>query len=145
MPFDYTIPVWHPVVVHLPVAALVLAAVASLVWAVSADARWLLTATYLAVAGAFGAILAYVTGDAVREQAEGVPVVDALVTTHVKFAVATLVASLITAAVFVVVQSRARGSARVRWLMFLLSLVCAVLVLCASHIGGLMVWGTPAS
>jgi uncharacterized membrane protein len=146
---DYTIPVWHPLVVHFPIATLVLAAVVALVWAVSADARWLLAGCFLAVAGSVGAAVAYLSGDAMKEQAAGVPIVDQLVASHERFALFTLLSAIVAAVAWLAVAFRQRGNAIppsvvVRLAVTGLSLVAGALVLRAGHLGGLMVWGAPA-
>jgi len=157
---DYTIPVLHPFAVHFPVALLPACAVAAIVWLVKCDRRWLLAGWYLAVAGALGAVVAYATGDVMKEQSEGVPVVELVVGMHERFGVATLVLSIIAAVMWTAVgltrqppdehggRSHAVSSEvrlPVRVLVVLVSLAAAAFALRAAHLGGLMVWGVPAN
>lgn len=147
---DYTIPVWHPQFVHFPIALLLLAVVPAAVWCVTTDRRWLIVGWFMTVAGALGAVAAYVTGDTVKEQSEGVPIVEALVDLHEKFAVATLIVSLIAAALSSAAvyadrrQPLGKPSVPLRALVLVLAIAAAVLVFRTAHLGGLMVWGVPA-
>lgn len=145
---EYVIPVWHPIVVHLPLAALVLAAFAAIVWLVRGDRSWLLTTAYLSIAGAVGAAAAYITGDAVYQQSEGVPVVEALVGSHKSAALATLLVSIVVAALWLAALTRRSSDVRpippiLRWGMVVLAVAAAILVVRAGHLGGLMTWGAP--
>src|SRR5690606_10357922 len=97
---DYTIPVWHPQLAHFPIALLLIAVVPAVIWCITTDRRWMLAGWFITVAGAAGAVAAYVTGDTVKGQSEGVPIVEALVDTHEKFAIATLIVSLVLAALW---------------------------------------------
>lgn len=94
---EYTIPVWHPTLVHFPIALLLLGVVPAVVWCLTTDRRWLLAGWFIAVVGVVGTLAAYLTGDTMVQQAEGVPIVEALVGTHERFAIATLIASIVSA------------------------------------------------
>ena len=155
---DYTIPVWHPLVVHLPIAALALAGVASLIWALTRHRGWFVACVFLSVAGAVGAAAAYLSGDAMLEQAAGVPVVDELVGLHKQLGLLTLLSAIIGAICWAAVAianpktaglegAQADRRAPSNWIragLVLVTLVAAFLGLRTGHLGGIMVWGVPA-
>ena len=151
--FQYEIPVWHPLVVHFPTSLLLAALLAALVWMAWGRAFWRRVTLLLLFLGFVGAGAAYLTGEEMEEQSEGVPIVDQLVELHETMALYTLLTS--GAAVLFV------GGASV-WLErrttiersppdpLLLRLLCGLTVLAAAafvawtaHIGGTMVWGVP--
>ena len=154
---DYTIPVWHPLVVHLPIAALALAGLATVVWVVTSHRGWFVACVFLSVAGAIGAAAAYLSGDAMLEQAAGVPVVDELVGLHERLGLLTLLSSILAAICWVAVAvankksagqvgTSADGSGFSVWIrlaLVLITVVAAALGLRTGHLGGIMVWGVP--
>ncbi|NNE35589.1 MAG: hypothetical protein HKN13_10140, partial [Rhodothermales bacterium] len=79
---DYSIPVFHPIAVHFPVAVLPVALVACIVWVYRPDSTWGSATLLLLGVAAVGSIVAFVTGDAVYAQSEGVPVVEQFVERH---------------------------------------------------------------
>jgi uncharacterized membrane protein len=155
---EYTIPVWHPTLVHFPIALLIVGFAPAIIWCLTTDRRWLLTGWFIAAVGVVATVAAYLTGDAMKHQAEGVPIVEALVGTHERFAVATLIASLLSAVAWTGVALADRASVRranhggiapapswaVRVLVLAIATATALLALRTGHIGGLMVWGVPA-
>lgn len=146
--FDYTIPVWHPIAVHFPIALLLVAAGAALVWAVRGTDFWRGALLALLALGTVGAFVARLTGEAMEEQSEGVPIVEALVEQHETGATWTLVlAATATLALVGVLVAERRGrpsGAVARWGVALLAVAAAVAVGWTGHLGGLMVWGVPA-
>lgn len=154
--FEYRIPVLHPLVVHFPLSLLLAAALAALVWMFRGTAFWRRCLLFVLALGAPGALLAYLSGDAMEAQSEGVPIVDALVGLHEQMGLWTGVAAWAALAVlgaFSVRQERLRAAARpgapprdpilVRVLVSLLVFAAAALVAWTAHIGGTMVWGVP--
>ena len=146
---DYVIPVWHPLVVHLPLAALLLAAISAVIWLARPRSHWLQTTTYLALAGAVGAAAGYLTGDAMYQQSEGVPIVEALVGAHKTAGLITLIVSIVSAAVWLAAtmprKEPADGAIPRLWRlgMVALAVAAAAFAVRAGHLGGLMTWGAP--
>ena len=98
--------------------------------------------------GAAGALAAYLTGEEMEAQAEGVPIVEMLVEKHESLGKWTLVvatgATLAVAACAWVEARRRTLPAALRWITALLVLAAAGLAAWTGHLGGLMVWGVPA-
>ena len=148
--FEYTVPLWHPIVVHFPVALLATAALASVVGVVHRTAFWRSVAVLLLGLGSAGAALAFFSGEAMEEQAEGVPIVDKLVELHEDMGRLTLIAAVLawvgsSVVAYLVRDSTARQGSPLwaRLVVAALALVAAGLALWTGHIGGTMVWGVP--
>ncbi len=152
--FRYHIPELHPLAVHFPIALLLAAALAALVWMGWGAPFWRRVTCLLASAGAAGALFAWFTGDAMEEQAEGVPIVEELVDLHEQMALYTLIAALLASATLgSLTWLAARASRRGRFAdrkpdrlpyrlaAGLLVLLSAALAAWAGHIGATMTWG----
>lgn len=148
--FPYEIPVWHPILVHFPIAFILAGALAASLWSLRASALWRQIALFLFTLGVAGGLGAYFTGEAMEEQAEGTPIVEELVELHESAALYTLIvagAVLLGLAVVSVWQARQDPSERrpdplsVRLVLALLALAAAALVAWTGHLGGSMVWG----
>ncbi len=146
--FEYRIPVLHPLAVHFPLTLLLVAAVAALIWMFRGTTFWRQCSAFLVFLSVPGALLAYLTGDSMAEQSEGVPIVDELVDLHERMALYTLIASSVAAAALIVVlaMSYRRGTAvrdpiGSRVAAGLLVMIAAALVAWTAHIGATMTWG----
>lgn len=146
--FDYRIPVLHPLAVHFPLTLLLAAAVAACFWMFRGTPFWRHCSAFLIFMSVPGALFAYLTGDAMAEQSEGVPIVDELVDLHEQMALYTLIASGVAAAALIVmlVRSARRGTSKhdpigSRVLVGLLIMIAAALVAWTAHIGATMTWG----
>ncbi len=147
---DLTIPYWHPVVVHFPIALLLFGAAAAVVYGVLGRAFWRGVALLAFAAGTVGAWAAVWTGETLEEAVEGEPVVEALVGRHEDLGEWTL---WVSAAVLVLLV----GTTVWRWrtgrtesdpialriAVAILAVAAAVLVAMTGHLGGQMVWGIP--
>ena len=144
---EYTIPVLHPLLVHFPLALLVAAAPIAVVWALRRTTFWRDAALLLLALGALGALAAYLTGEAMEEQSEGVPIVDRFVEQHETLALWTLglaaAAMLAFAALSWYERQGSKAGGALRWAAALLAVAAAALVAWTAHLGGLMVWGVP--
>ncbi|MEQ9105237.1 MAG: DUF2231 domain-containing protein [Rhodothermales bacterium] len=148
--FQYRIPALHPLLVHFPIATVGLALGAAMLWLVW-DRRWMLmAAAVLQTLGWLATWGAFLTGEALEEQSEGVPIVDALVEFHESMAEWSLWVIGVSALLFWLMLRASRrdvsrpGSALwMRLVGFLVALGAAALIAWVSHIGGVMVWGTP--
>ena len=143
---DYSIPVWHPIAVHVPVVLLPLAAVFALLWVTSAGRQWFAPMAIVLALAVAGTAFAYWTGDAVYQQSEGVPVVEDLVGIHRQLGRIVLIASVLSFALTVLSMPQIAAIApaarrRLRLLVLLVVIVAAGLSLVTGHIGGIMVWG----
>jgi uncharacterized membrane protein len=146
---DYRIPVLHPLAVHLPVTLLLVAALAALIWMFRGSAFWRRCVLFLMLLSAPAALLAYLTGDVMKERSEGVPIIDELVDLHERMALFTLIAASVVA---VLVGGYAIGAERrggsdlrdsipARVAISLLIFLAAALVAWTAHIGATMTWG----
>ncbi len=144
---DYTIPYWHPLAVHFPVAFLLAASGAALVWLVRSNVFWGRLALAMSVLGLAGAVAAFKTGEAIRWAREGAPIVEELVGRHellAKWTIGLGAASVVSLG-FVLWRSRRDESAGIAARIGA-ALICgaaAGVVAWGSHLGGLMTWGVP--
>ncbi len=150
----YQIPILHPVLVHFPIAFILLAALTALAWLGWGTRFWRNVTLILLVAGFIGGLGAYFTGEAAEEFGKGSARVEQFVKQHESMALLTLVAtglSLFVLAAYVG-ASRKLLSANdpdekdmpiVRVVVAVLVIASAVLVARTGHLGGLMVWGQP--
>ena len=148
--FEYTIPVLHPLAVHLPLAILPLAALASVVWFVRDRLGWLKVAFWLTAVGAVGALAAVLSGDAMLAQSEGVPIVEQLGEIHEEWGQWTLWFAALTLVAFALTRWRHYSGTRhpgvpMPWraVVAILSVALGIMVLWVGHVGGVMVWGVP--
>ena len=147
----FGIPYLHPVLVHFPVAFLILAALAAFLWLLLGKSFWRQTTTLLLFMGILGAFAAYFTGDDVAEAFKDKPAVKALVDRHEDAALWVLILGGIAAAAFVAAEVSSASNEKkgldgpdrklkIRALLFLLVLATAALVGYTGHLGGSMVW-----
>ncbi len=149
--FQYEIPVWHPLAVHFPLALILVAAGVTVVWSFRGTAYWRRCALLLFTLGMAGALVAYQTGEAMEEQAEGTPIVEELVGMHEDAARYTLFATgatlLALAGLSVWLERRTtlernpKDPLAVRIALAVAALLAATLVTWTGHIGATMVWG----
>lgn len=152
---QYKIPVLHPLAVHFPIALLLVGAAAALLWMIWGHTFWQRMALMLHALGFAGSLFAYFTGEAMEEQAEGVPMVDELVGLHEQMALYTVIMAGVTTLAFIgtVLYTLWRRPATDRtpepfWIRLALALLAigtTLLVAWTSHIGSTMVWGVPGS
>ena len=148
--FQYEIPVWHPLVVHFPIALILVAALATVVWSVRGTSFWRRYALLLFTLGMGGAVFAYKTGEAMEEQSEGSPIVEELVGLHEDLALYTLVVTGVTLAAMAGLswwlerRTALQDPLAARLALALAALAAAVLVAWTAHVGGTMVWGVAA-
>lgn len=151
----YQIPILHPVMVHFPIAFLLLAGLTALAWLVLGTRFWRNVTLILLIAGFVGGLGAYFTGEAAEEFGEGNPRVEQLEKQHESSALLTLVSAGL--ALFVLAaytgasrhmssshDSNAKDMPMVRVVVAVLAIASAVLVTRTGHLGGIMVWGQPA-
>ena len=147
----YEIPLLHPLVVHFPIAMVFAGTVAVLIWISKPSAFWYRCATLAYLAGALAAVSAYFTGEAAKEAAQDVPIVDEIVDLHEQMAIFTLAVTLVTLLALVLTRPKLLSGATdepppargVRIAIGVLAIAAAILVAWTSHLGGLMVWGVP--
>lgn len=145
--FQYRIPELHPLVVHFPLALLMAAALTGIVWTWVGTPFWRNVTWLIAGLGTAGAFVAYFTGESMKEQSEGVPIVEQLVGLHEDMALYTLIAACAATAAL---GAQAwwgwhgdlnRDPLLQRVLIGLLILAAGALVAWTGHIGATMVWG----
>lgn len=148
---SYEIPILHPVLVHFPIAFLLLAAVTALAWLGWGTRFWRDVTLLLLLLGFAAGVGAYFTGEAAEERAEAKPQVQQLSSQHETTALLTLTASglaLFVLAAYVGASGRflrpgEKDLPLVRVVVTVLAVAAAVLVARTGHLGGLMVWGQP--
>lgn len=149
--FQYDIPVLHPLAVHFPLGLLLAGGLVALLWLARGTAFWRRAVLLFYGLGLIGAVFAYVTGEAMEEQSEGVPIVEELLELHEDAAVLVLVLAGATTAVLaglsfwlerrITLERAAPDPWWVRIVGTLLALAASLAVAWAGHIGGTMVWG----
>lgn len=146
----YEIPVWHPFVVHFPIALLVLGGGVAAAYAMSGRALWRAVTGLLVAFGTLGAWAANATGEALYAHVEGTPIVEELVGRHEALGNWTLALGAAATAVWLGVLAWRRRAGRtfdepdplgVRLAVAALALAAAVLVVLTGRLGGVMVWG----
>jgi uncharacterized membrane protein len=141
-----TIPYWHPLTVHFPIALLLVGGAGALVWGLTGRAFARRFALVLLALGTVGVVVARQTGEVLEAAVEGDPAAERFLETHEAFANYTLaVAALalgaaLSAEVFVRRRGR-REPLALRLLGAGLGVAAAILVARTGHLGGLMVWG----
>lgn len=148
--FDYTIPVYHPLAVHFPLALILTGALVAVLWLWRGTPCWRRCALLLFVLGLAGGFFAWFTGDALEEQVEGEQVVALLVELHENMARFTLIVTGLVVGLLGYGTwhlERRSGAATgpepilLRGGVAFLALAAAALVAFTAHIGGVMVWG----
>lgn len=150
----YQIPILHPVLVHFPIAFLLLAGLAALVWLALGTRFWRDVTLILLIVGFIGGLGAYFTGEAAEEFGEGSARVEQFEKQHESSALLTLGSAGLTLFVLATYtgmsrrissphHSDARDMLMVRVIVAVLAIASAVLVARTGHLGGLMVWGQP--
>ncbi len=149
--FSYRIPALHPLAVHFPIALSMVVVIVAGLWLVHNRDTLLTVAVWLQVLVASAAWAAVSTGDVLKEQSEGVPIVDQFVSLHEQLGEYAWYASVALAALLLAARFSARRNTRRAgaplWLRLFVFLALAAnfgLIAWVSHIGGIMVWGVPA-
>lgn len=150
--FSYRIPVLHPLFVHFPIAVSACVLLVVGLWTLSDRRPMLVWAAWGQVLVFLATLAAWWTGDAMKEQSEGVRIVDELVGLHEQAAEWSLWVSgvlvLVLWSVWWWTRRDATRSGTTPVLRVLVALAVAGgfgLLAWVSHIGGVMVWGIPAS
>lgn len=143
--FEYTIPVLHPLLVHFPVVLIPTSIVVCVLWVRSVDPSWDTSAPVFLAVCAFASTAAFLTGEALYAQSEGVPVVEQFVGRHEQLGRLVMIGTILTAVLAVVsrliIQNQDRSSRWLRVGCLLLAVLNTLLVLATAHLGGIMVWG----
>ena len=151
---QYEIPTAHPLVMHVALTLLALAAGAALVYAVRGTALWRQSALVFLVLGAGAAFAAGQTGTAYVEASQAEPIVMAVAETHdtaamwmrwgaVAALVAFAAASLWLRRLPAPTEVGKRDPALLRAALVLVALVPAAAAALAAHLAAVMVWGRP--
>lgn len=147
---DYTIPLLHPVVVHFPVALALAVVLTGAFWLARNKMRWWRMSVILELLALVGGVAAMRTGEAMKEQSEGVAMVDRFVEWHETMGERAVWAMglaivVLLAMRWIGLRETAHAGVRLRWRLigFLFILIAAILVTLTGHIGGIMTWGVP--
>jgi len=148
--FSYRIPALHPLAVHFPIALSMVVVIVAGLWLVRNRDTLLTVAVWLQVLVASAAWAAVSTGDVLKEQSEGVPIVDEFAGLHEQLGEYAWYASIALAMLLLAARFAARRNTRragaALWLRLVIFLALAAnfgLIAWVSHIGGVMVWGVP--
>lgn len=146
----YDIPVWHPFVVHFPIALLLLGGAVAVAYLVTGRGLWRAVTGLVVGTGALGAWVANATGEAMYTHVEGTPIVEELVGRHESLGAWAM---WVGAAAFLAwlgvslwrwrtANDRpARDPIGLRLLVAVPAVTSAILVVLTGRLGGLMVWG----
>ena len=147
---QYDIPVWHPVVVHFPVALILTAAFVAVVWAARGTAFWRRATLLLLTVGMVGLTFAYFTGEAIEEYVERTAIVEDLLDLHETLGLYALIVTGIAlvgvgglsfwAERRTTLERDPPDPAAARIVLAVLTVGAAVLVAWTGHLGGTMVW-----
>lgn len=147
---DYEIPYLHPLVVHFPIAFFVGAVIVVMIWALTDSGRWFVAFASMQILGTVGAIAAFLSGEAIEDATEDVPIVDLLVGQHERMGkfvlILAILISIVTLAVAYVYRKRSNYDGipmLFRALLAVLAVILVALTAYTAHIGGVMVWGIP--
>lgn len=125
----------HPLLVHFPIALILLAAAAEMFAAVAVTSRWHVVAMACLRVGAIGAVGAAAAGWLMARM----PGVDPSATLewHRWFGTATAAIAVLA----VLVTAAGERSTATRWIDWMALLAAAVCVAATGHLGGMLVWG----
>lgn len=147
--FQYHIPLLHPILVHFPVALLIVAASFVALWLVRDRYSLLISAVCIQLIGVVATIGSYLTGEEMKAQSEGVPIIDSLVGLHESAAVLSIwlgsvALTAMAAATFLHRRDLSHAGTRlwIRLIVFILAMMALAAISWTAHIGGTMVWGT---
>lgn len=154
--FQYTIPYFHPLAVHFPIAFLLMGIGTAFLYLLLNTSFWKWVTVMLLLLGFVGAFAAIQTGESLEEDVEGEDMAELFLEPHEEAAEWTLWsagAALFAFAGFSIYFYRKRNPHRrtlgdplwVRLLLFLLCLNAGIGVAYTGHLGALMVWGTPVT
>lgn len=147
--FDYTIPVWHPLLVHFPIVMIPLAFLAVLLWNFKKDEVWRRIALVLYAFSLIFGFLSYQSGEALEHENEGEAQVERFVENHEMGAKIVMLLSLSGVVVLGFAELRRRKGQSIPTALPLLALFLGFLNMLAiaytGHLGGLMTWGIPLS
>ena len=137
---------FHPLVVHFPIAGLIIAAVLDLAALVIRRPDLSAAALYVQAIAAAGAVASYLTGEAAEEGVEHAlearPAVEALLERHEDLGkIAMIVAVVLVFGRAALAFKGLAGATVARWAVAALSLAAAVLVGLTGFYGGELVYG----
>lgn len=144
----YDIPVIHPIAVHFPFVLVLLALGLVFIWLIRDRLHWLSMTLGAQVLAFIGTWVAYLSGEEMEEQSEGVPIVEELVHLHEDMAMYSLWAIGISIIVLFAARhlhlSNSSHPGTPLWVRLVgcaVQLIAAILIAWTAHIGGTMVWG----
>lgn len=145
------VPVIHPMIVHFPIALLLLTPALLLAWSHVQNLSWHNAAMMCATGGALSTTFAYLSGDAIRTYSANSPMVKLLIDQHERSALGTLIGAWLVFGALLVVYRVAdyhpspQGASPVPYWMrasiIVIAALTAALAAYTGHIGGKMVWG----
>jgi len=129
----------HPLVLHFPIALLLLAAAVEVVRCFRDDPRLPRLTVFLLALGALGAVAAAATGWIFARESHPEPELRATLLWHRWLGVTTAVVALLAGCA--AARWSDRASAGLRWLARSLVWLAAIVLVIAAHLGALLVWG----
>ncbi|MBE2187812.1 MAG: hypothetical protein IAE99_13655 [Rhodothermales bacterium] len=143
---------WHPVLIHFPIALLMVGGGAALIWLATGRTFWRQAALALVFLGAIGAFAAKQTGEGLEKMVEergGVN--EALLHEHEESGEQTVIVAFLALAALGFAEYRARkggpsgakatDSIAIRAVAALLTVAAAGMVARTGHLGGTLTWG----
>lgn len=130
---------FHPMVVHFPIALLMMGLLFEVLFVFYKDYKFLsMAAAYLLVFGAVAAVASWVTGQLFTGEMEGAA--GEIRETHELFAVITMITSVVAAILYAWYLLKPPGGFNLRWLVFVLYCLTGIAVAVTGFYGGNLVY-----
>lgn len=130
----------HPMVVHFPIALLIIGFLADAIGVIFKKDFFSKAGFYLLILGTIGVIAAYITGENAGEKVEEIAAVEQAFEVHEEAAKTTLILALITAVVRIIFVSLKKYSGAFKWLTLVLFLFTVISIFNTGHKGGTLVY-----
>lgn len=128
----------HPMLVHFPIAILLLGMLAEIIWVIYRKNFFSEAAFYLLMLGTLSAIIAFLTGRFFTEEMTGAS--GDIRNTHQLFATITLIAAVCASIVSIYYKTRPLNQDKVSWLVFALYCIVGIAVGITGFFGGDLVY-----
>jgi len=130
---------FHPMVVHFPIALLLMGLLFEVLNVFYKDYKFLsMAAAYLLVFGAIAAIAAWATGQLFTGEMEGAA--GEIKDSHELFALITMITSVITALLYTWYLLKPPAAFNLRWIVFALYCLVGIAVAVTGYYGGILVY-----
>jgi uncharacterized membrane protein len=144
---DYAIPVWHPLLVHLPIVLIPLGFLALCLFLYNKEMVWRRICLFLYAFSLIFGYLAYTSGETLEHQTEGEAQTELFVHDHENGAKAVIALTLMIFSLLCVAEIRQRQNKKIPQALyitlFVMGLTDVIAIAYTGHLGALMTWGIP--